>query len=119
MIHTGILTSTDIGMAKRGIGGLKTADTCLWLSSKGCQSPKGVSQQFLTMVECSRKHISGLSLESAIGRLLSGGVAFLLTVCVENPDCGIATSPRIEYDLDRIRWNPLQNSPGSTARWRW
>jgi hypothetical protein len=33
-----------------------------------------------------------------LGWLLGGGVEFLLNVRVENPDCGIATSPRIEYD---------------------
>jgi len=38
------------------------------------------------------------ALESAIGRLRGGEVAFLLSVCTENPDCGVATSPRIEYD---------------------
>jgi hypothetical protein len=32
-IRTGILTSTDIGMAEKGIGGLKTGDTSLWLWS--------------------------------------------------------------------------------------
>ena len=50
MIHTGILTSTDIGMAKKGIGELKTADTSLWLCSR-----KGLPKRrssFLQLKSC-------------------------------------------------------------------
>src|SRR5271166_6241863 len=50
MIHPGILTSTDIGMAKKGIGGLKTADTSLWLRSR-----KGLPKRrssFLQLKSC-------------------------------------------------------------------
>jgi hypothetical protein len=43
-IRTGTLISTDIGIAKKGIGGLKTGDTSLWL----CTSAGRIVENFFS-----------------------------------------------------------------------